>query len=877
MNNFWMVRAGERGVLARTFEEHAGVAVGWVRSGDVGPLETTEAIRARIDERYAEDSVFRRGQSAGQLHRFRNEITPGDRVVTFDGARREYLVGAVTGDYEYQPELIPGYPHLRRVAWEARVPRDLLRQHSLNTLGSLLTIFEPGEEVWRDLEDARRSAPEPSASGVQGESRSHRRIDSLFAKFEKEYLTTDAGARHRAAYEAGRLSGRANYEEIVRRADASEDVTDLVLSRLLPHTDSARHREQGDWIHVAPSIQMDVRSWFEGAGWAAAEEWPDRARHILNFVRRVVDNPGDLAAACAEFTASPLSRGFQGGMLTPILSVLRPEDYALVNSKACKLLEALTGERSSSSLAEYPRTNTRILAVVEANRDTFGRAAPADVSSLEAFDMMAHWYVAVRKPDDEDEDEDFDDGPRIVDRASAADAQRVLEAVCPDPAPRAVALDTFARSVRLAHQTAPSSWSVTLKPRLLRLNVGGILVLDIEPDGLTLVVHQDSLDRSMRRRLERHERYTFNYLPSTVGYLIPFNELDPTLTLLQGAHEELVRRVVAKTTKAPFRSAHSPGILKMLREAGHAVPDPGWADRRPVIDPPPPLPPRPPRPVHPEFTLEQAASETHLDAETLGAWVRAINRKGQAILYGPPGTGKTYVAERLRRHLLSGGDGHTDLVQFHPAYAYEDFIQGLRPLATPDGRLTYQMVPGRFVEFCEAAAERAGVSVLIIDEINRANLAQVFGELMYLLEYRDRELPLAGGGRLRIPPKVRIIGTMNTADRSIALVDHALRRRFAFLRLDPKLEVLTRFHASFDQDVGGLAEVLVELNGRIADPHYAVGISYFLRESLSADLEAIWTGEIEPYVEELFFDRKAEIDRFRWTAVRTRVQPLPLG
>jgi 5-methylcytosine-specific restriction protein B len=306
----------------------------------------------------------------------------------------------------------------------------------------------------------------------------------------------------------------------------------------------------------------------------------------------------------------------------------------------------------------------------------------------------------------------------------------------------------------------------------------------------------------------------------------------------------------------------------MLRETGYDVPDPVWMTPRV-----PPLPPDVKK--HPAYTLEEAAAETHLDLATLTAWAKAINRKGQAILYGPPGTGKTYVAERLRQYLLSGGDGHTDLVQFHPAYAYEDFIQGLRPQAMPDGRLTYGLIPGRFMEFCAKAARRSGLSVLIIDEINRANLSQVFGELMYLLEYRDRDLPLAGGGRLRIPPNVRIIGTMNTADRSIALVDHALRRRFAFLPLAPNLEVLRRFHEGSDYDVSGLASVLEELNGRIADPHYAVGISFFLRASLPDDLEAIWLGEIEPYVEELFFDRKAEVDRFRWREVRARIQPQP--
>ena len=107
-------------------------------------------------------------------------------------------------------------------------------------------------------------------------------------------------------------------------------------------------------------------------------------------------------------------------------------------------------------------------------------------------------------------------------------------------------------------------------------------------------------------------------------------------------------------------------------------------------------------------------------------------------------------------------------------------MQGIRP-ESQDGTFSYPVVSGWFKEFCREAAKRRNPCVLIVDEINRANLSRVFGELMYLLEYREEEVPLAGGGKFRIPENVRLIGTMNTADRSIALVDHALRRRFAFL------------------------------------------------------------------------------------------------
>ena len=274
---------------------------------------------------------------------------------------------------------------------------------------------------------------------------------------------------------------------------------------------------------------------------------------------------------------------------------------------------------------------------------------------------------------------------------------------------------------------------------------------------------------------------------------------------------------------------------------------------------------------HPEYSLEEVSAKTGLGVALLNSWVAAIQRKGQAILYGPPGTGKTFLAEHLARHLVGGGDGVRELIQFHPAYEYEDFIQGLRPDPRDNGQLAFKRVAGRFLTFCRQAQGRSGTSVLIIDEINRANLSRVFGELMYLLEYRDQSVRLSSGDSFRIPASVRILGTMNTADRSIALVDHALRRRFAFLHLRPDFEVLKRHHEVEGRSVDGLIRVLKRINGEIRDPHYHLGITFFLNTRLGHELEAIWRMEIEPYLEEFFFDAKGTVDQFRWERVREEV------
>ena len=269
------------------------------------------------------------------------------------------------------------------------------------------------------------------------------------------------------------------------------------------------------------------------------------------------------------------------------------------------------------------------------------------------------------------------------------------------------------------------------------------------------------------------------------------------------------------------------------------------------------------------YDLHALSQETSLDEADLAVWAAAVERKGQAIFYGPPGTGKTFVAQRLARYLVSGGDGFVEMVQFHPAYAYEDFIQGIRPI-TAAGQLTYENQSGRFLDFCRRAQLCRGTCVLILDEINRADLARVFGELLLLLEYRQTAIPLAGGGELTIPPNVRLLGTMNTADRSIALVDYALRRRFAFIPLRPNMAVLRRFHAGATFPVERLIELLEQLN-QLLEPDYQVGTSYFLRERLAEELPSIWQLEIEPYLEEYFYNQRDKVTLWRWAEVGQRL------
>lgn len=248
--------------------------------------------------------------------------------------------------------------------------------------------------------------------------------------------------------------------------------------------------------------------------------------------------------------------------------------------------------------------------------------------------------------------------------------------------------------------------------------------------------------------------------------------------------------------------------------------------------------------------------------------------KPQLIFYGPPGTGKTFVARRLAR---SWADyANVMVVQFHPSYAYEDFVQGYRPEKTEEGGLAFELRPGPLMQIAQKGTETGEQCVLVIDEINRGNIAKIFGELYYLLEYRSERITLQYGETFALPENLLIIGTMNTADRSIALLDAALRRRFHFVPFfpdQPPIQGLLRRWLQRNQPAMLYVADLVDLaNELLDDRHLQIGPSHFMTDALSeTTLKRIWTYSILPYVEEHFFDEPERVDDFALDVLRARL------
>ena len=282
--------------------------------------------------------------------------------------------------------------------------------------------------------------------------------------------------------------------------------------------------------------------------------------------------------------------------------------------------------------------------------------------------------------------------------------------------------------------------------------------------------------------------------------------------------------------------------------------------------------------VAPDGDMDRLADELYVDRDWLRNVIWLLRDKRGLVFYGPPGTGKTFIAKRIAAFLQSNPKLRA-LVQLHPSYGYEDFFEGWRPVASKAGGLALDRMAGPLRLLHDAARLAKQDAFLVLDEMNRANLPKVFGELFFALEYRDEPV------RLMYDPteefvlgrELHVIGTMNTADRSIAVLDQALRRRFHFVGLFPGSPIVDgifeRFLIDKHPNMRWMSDVLERANKLLGDPNIAIGPSHFMRSDLDEELAArVWRHSVTPTVEEHFFGDQGRLSEFHLEALRAAVE-----
>lgn len=339
--------------------------------------------------------------------------------------------------------------------------------------------------------------------------------------------------------------------------------------------------------------------------------------------------------------------------------------------------------------------------------------------------------------------------------------------------------------------------------------------------------------------------------------------------------DDLNEQLNRPPTIYPTRAVDSQYRIQYLAE--HGV-DPG--DRSPTADPASlGVDTR-----SPGERMEYAASELLCDVGFLNEIVGLLEDKGQVIFYGPPGTGKTHLAQVLAEALAPEEQARS-LVQFHPAYSYEDFFEGYRPVVDDDNQMSYQLQQGPLANLADrAAANHDETHVMVIDEINRANLPRVLGELLFLLEYRNKSIQVMHRPEddFSLPKNLWFIGTMNTADRSIALIDAAMRRRFHFVpffeREEPTRSLLRKWTQKYAPDQAWVVDLVSavnnELEKELGGEHLQLGPSYFMKTNLNdGGFKRVWRYNIEPFIEDQLFGNPDKIRHFRFDAVLDRHGP----
>ncbi|WP_419655993.1 conserved uncharacterized protein, UPF0310 [Desulfosarcina variabilis str. Montpellier] len=238
-------------------------------------------------------------------------------------------------------------------------------------------------------------APQKKSVNLSQETKEE--FKDLYGEFVSSYLLSPKGEPHRTLPVKSRQEATENYKKIKELHQNGKDITDLVITGLLPHQNTPYNRSKGVWIHVAPAIRRDIHQWFENIGWVDKKDWPEIANAIFRFVSHCVDDPKSLELECKAFIENPKTKGMQSGFLSPVLNALDPDHFIVINKKPKELINYLADKDFTAKLEDYPEINEVGLRIIDDLKDTILEADTTGLHPTVLFDAFSHWFKISKK------------------------------------------------------------------------------------------------------------------------------------------------------------------------------------------------------------------------------------------------------------------------------------------------------------------------------------------------------------------------------------------------------------------------------------------------------------------------------------------------
>ena len=858
MVNMWMVRAGENAFLIDDFKELNVISIGWEIDDLTG--KTPEDIKKLMRKEYPEASNVSLGNNAAQVIKFVDNFKIGDFVVSYNPNTRCYLVGRITSDYYYSDKLsrkynFTGYRHLRDVEWIGEVKRDDLSQTSLKPLKSVMTIFNLNNSAKNEILYAMDNDKiewtdfyrEFADKLLEYKDNRSKLIDKIYNVFDEldlslPTLERNSGGEDIKPFDIDPFTIFALFNKQIS-AETRMNIVNQIKREFLLKSD-APYTFHG--ISVVNNLKATFYYFSDSRGSRDIDNLWDLFEIALNY-------SDDKRSDFINLYNQVINQLGIKWNITMGLNWIRPFYFINLDSNNRNILstdEIFSQEfKDEMKSLKNPPKGEKYLHICEEVKSVIDNS-----DKYENLPLLSHSAYLSRNTIDDESGEGIGDSD-----------VKTTKYWLISPGYGAGWWDDFYQNGEMG----------------IGFDGTGDLNQYISKEELKHKFQEMAGDKSSHKN-NVHACWQFvhdiqigdvvfvkNGMSEIIGRGIvegdyeydatkPYHKLRKVKWTHRGHWESKDKLPMKTLTDITIYTEFVNDIKELF------ISDENGEDEIPEIQ-------------YPEYTYEKFLEEVYISEEDYNTLVDLVKNKKNLIVEGAPGVGKTFMAKRLAYSIMGVKDtSRVMMVQFHQSYSYEDFVMGYRP--SKEG---FELRQGSFYNFCKNAEEDSENDYFfIIDEINRGNLSKIFGELFMLIENDKRgeknKIQLLYSDELFfIPKNVYIIGLMNTADRSLAMIDYALRRRFAFFDLKPGFD--SNGFKDYQNELentkfDNLINVMNELNSDIKEDEnlgegFRIGHSYLCNiktDDIDDKLNYIVEYELIPLLKEYWFDEPGKVDE--WAA-----------